>query len=308
MEKYISVDNIDSYYEQVVKRQMSSATVAKLVGGLVIILTAIVVSIVLMVTVADWLFPFVLMMVGLGGYLIYYLLKHSRVEYEYTFVLGELRIAKIKGRSKRRTITYFDVKNIDDLGRYVNQQTGKRNIDPSKHPNLLHAAVDDYRYDTYYFIIHDKVRKKPAVLLMTPNEKTFSLIRPYLSVELKKKFIEMQKDDELIQSVIEAQNKIYAEKAGKRSGKDTVRESAAKQTSDGSASDEQKADDDQKSSEHDTFGTEKKTDTEAPKTDSKKNSTSHSNGNAQKSSQGQKKKNHRNHKKTQQRKNGSSGS
>ena len=71
MEKYISVDNIDSYYEQVVKRQMSSATVAKLVGGLVIILTAIVVSIVLMVTVADWLFPFVLMMVGLGGYLIY---------------------------------------------------------------------------------------------------------------------------------------------------------------------------------------------------------------------------------------------
>ena len=50
MEKYISVDNIDSYYEQVVKRQMSSATVAKLVGGLVIILTAIVVSIVLMVT------------------------------------------------------------------------------------------------------------------------------------------------------------------------------------------------------------------------------------------------------------------
>ena len=189
MEKYISVDNIDSYYEQVVKRQMSSATVAKLVGGLVIILTAIVVSIVLMVTVADWLFPFVLMMVGLGGYLIYYLLKHSRVEYEYTFVLGELRIAKIKGRSKRRTITYFDVKNIDDLGRYVNQQTGKRNIDPSKYPNLLHAAVDDYRYDTYYFIIHDKVRKKPAVLLMTPNEKTFSLIRPYLSVELKKNFI-----------------------------------------------------------------------------------------------------------------------
>ncbi len=29
---------------------------------------------------------------------------------------------------------------------------------------------------------------------MTPNEKTFSMIRPYLSVELKKKFLKMQKE------------------------------------------------------------------------------------------------------------------
>ena len=173
---------------------MSPATVTKLVVSLGLVLTVFIVAVILMVTVADWLFFIVLTMFGLGAYLVYYILKHSRVEYEYTFVLGELRIARIKGNAKRRTITYFDVKNIDDIGHYINAETGKRTIDPSKYPNLLHAAEDDYALDTYYFIIHDKVRKKPAVLLMTPNEKTFSMIRPYLSVELKKKFLKMQKE------------------------------------------------------------------------------------------------------------------
>ena len=202
MEKYMELENIESYYEQVVKKKLGSDTVMRLVVGLSLVIITLVVSIILMVTVADWLFLIVLMMFPFGCYLIYYIIKNSRVEYEYTFVLGELRIARIKGKAKRRTITYFDVKNIDDIGRYIDPQTGKRTIDPSKYPELLHAAENDYYLNTYYLVIHDKVRKKPAVILMTPNERTFSLIRPYLSVELKKKFLKMQKDDELIRASV----------------------------------------------------------------------------------------------------------
>ena len=198
MEKYIAVDNIDSYYEQVVKRKFSPATVSKLLISLGLIIVIFIVAVILMVTVADWLFFIVITMFGLGCYLIYYLVKHSRIEYEYTFVLGELRIARIKGNAKRRNITYFDVKNIDDFGLYIDPDTGKRAIDPSKYPNLLHAAEEDYAPDTYYFIIHDKIRKKPAVLLMTPDEKTFSMIRPYLSVELKKKYLQLQKENGMV--------------------------------------------------------------------------------------------------------------
>ena len=203
MEKYIALDNIDTYYEQVVKRKMSPASFSRLMIGLVLIAAAIFVMIYLMVTVADWLFLLVLSMLGFAGYMVYYLIKNSHVEYESTFVLGELRIAKIKGNSKRRTITYFDVKAIDDIGHYIDAETGKRTIDPKQYPNLLRAAENEYNLDTYYFIIHDKVRKKPAVLLMTPNEKTLSLIRPYLSVDLKKKFLKMQKEDELIRKAVE---------------------------------------------------------------------------------------------------------
>ena len=215
MEKYIAVDNIDSYYEQVVKRKFSPATVTRLVVALGIIVTVFIVSVILMVTVADWLFFIVLTMLGLGIYLVYYLIKHSRVEYEYTFVLGELRIARIKGGAKRRNITYFDVKNIDDLGYYIDAETGKRTIDPSKYPNLLSAAEDEHGLDTYYFIIHDKVRKKPAVLLMTPNQKTFSLIRPYLSVELKKKVLKMEKEEERFR-LLEEQAKLEAASTRKK--------------------------------------------------------------------------------------------
>ena len=206
MEKYIALDNIDAYYEQVVKRRMSPASFSRLMLGLALVAAGLFVMIYLMVTVADWLFLLVLSMAGFAGYIVYFLIKNSHVEYEYTFVLGELRIAKIKGRSRRRTITYFDVKAIDDIGHYIDPQTGQRTIDPKKYPNLLRAAENEYNLDTYYFIIHDKVRKKPAVLLMTPNEKTMSLIRPYLSVELKKKFLKMQKEDELIRKAVEMSN------------------------------------------------------------------------------------------------------
>ena len=113
MTKYMELENIESYYEQVVKKKLGSETVIKLVLGLSLIIVTMIVSIILMVTLADWLFLIVLTLFPFTIYLIYYIIKNSRVEYEYTFVLGEMRIARIKGKSKRRTITYFDVKAID---------------------------------------------------------------------------------------------------------------------------------------------------------------------------------------------------
>ena len=193
MANYMELGNMDSYYEQAVKRRMSSTTVSGLILATFVIITVMVVSFYLSFTFISWFFPLALLMLGFGIYLIYYVLKNSRVEYEYTFVIGELRISRIKGRSKRRTITYFDVKAIDDFGKYIDPKTGKKAIDPSKYPNLLHAAVDDENPDTYYMIIHDKVRRKPAVLLLTPDNRTLEMIRPYLSVPLKKKYMELMK-------------------------------------------------------------------------------------------------------------------
>lgn len=198
MEKYMSVDNISSYYEQVVQKKTNTAAVAKLTLLAMGIFTFVGICIILAITVAGWMLPVALISIGLGIYLIVRMIKTSRVEYEYTFVTGELRIARIKGKAKRRNITYFDVKNIDDMGRFIDPKTGKKNIDTKKYNLLLHAAADDYSVETYYFVIHDKVRRQPAILLMTPNEKTLSFVRPYLSVELKKKFLTLQQEDELI--------------------------------------------------------------------------------------------------------------
>ena len=196
MEKYMELGSMDTYYEQAVKRKMQSSTVSALIFGMIAIILLLVASVWLTFTVMSWMFPFAILMLGIGIYLIRYIILNSRVEYEYTFVIGELRISRIKGKTKRKTVTYFDVKSIDDIGKFINPETGKKNIDTMKYRIIFHAAVDDKNLDTYYMVIHDKVTHQPALLLFTPNDRTLQMIQPYFSVPLKKKFIQMKKDQE----------------------------------------------------------------------------------------------------------------
>lgn len=206
MEKYMSVDNISSYYEQVVQKKVNAGAVAKISLLIMLIITFVGICAILALTVAAWIFPVALIALGLGIYFIIRMVKTSSVEYEYTFVTGELRIARIKGKAKRRNITYFDIKNLDDLGHYIDPKTGRKNIDTNKGRLLLRAAADPLAFDTYYFCIHDKVRREPAVLLMTPNEKLLSMIKPYLSVEMKKKLMKLQQEDAAIKAAIAKSN------------------------------------------------------------------------------------------------------
>lgn len=206
MEKYMSVDNISSYYEQVVQKKVNTGAVAKITIVIMLILTFIGISTVLALTVAGWILPVALISLGLGIYIIVRMIKSSGIEYEYTFVTGELRIARIKGKAKRRNITYFDCKNIDDMGHYIDPKTGRKTIATNKYRILLRAAADPFAFDTYYFSIHDKVRREPAILLMTPNEKLLGMIKPYLSVELKKKLIKLQQEDALLKASVSKDN------------------------------------------------------------------------------------------------------
>ena len=203
MEKLMDVSRMDNYYEQIVVKKMSTNKKIMLVLGFVVLILCIVFSVMFAGMIPLLAFA-ALAFVGGCVYLVYYIISNSKVEYEYTFVLGELRIARIKGRAKRKNITYFDVKAIDDIGKYINPETGKKNIDASKYPNLLHAAVNDDNLETYYMVIHDKIRRKPAVLLFTPNDRTLEMIKPYLSVPLKKKFLLIKKEEEKIKKEIEA--------------------------------------------------------------------------------------------------------
>lgn len=195
MEQVMKVEKMDGYSEQIVKRKMSATKVTALVLSLMMIVLIIVLSVYLS-GFFNWLVPIALLCLGLGIYLIYVMFKNAGVEYEYTFVLGEMRIDKIKGKSKRKKITVFDVKAIDDIGKYIDSKTGEKAINKSKQELVLYAAEDDVKEDTYYMLIHDKIRQKHALLLFTPNERTLSMIQPYLSVELKKKFIKMKREQE----------------------------------------------------------------------------------------------------------------
>ncbi len=195
MEQVMKVDNMGSYSEQIVKRKMSPTKITSLILSLGLIVLLIALSVYLS-GYFNWLVPVSLLFLGLGIYLSYYLIKNAGIEYEYTFVVGEMRVDRIKGKSRRKKITVFDVKAIDDIGRYLDPKTGNRNVDKSKHDLVLSAAEDINKDDTYYALIHDKVRQKHALLFFTPNDRTLGMIQPYLSVELKKKFIKMKREQE----------------------------------------------------------------------------------------------------------------
>ena len=195
MEKLMNVGTMDNYYEQIVQKKFNSKMLATLIMSMVGIVVAIFLSIYLSIYF-NWLVPVSLLLLGIGIWLICFLIKNSGVEYEYTFVLGELRIERIKGRSRRKNVTAFDVKAIDDIGLYFDPESHERNVNPKDFPLVLRAAANEKDGLTYYAKIHDKVRHKPALLLFSPNDTTLEKIKPYLSVELKKKYLKLQKESQ----------------------------------------------------------------------------------------------------------------
>ena len=203
MGKLMDLSTMDNYYEQIVVKKMSSTKKIMVALGFVLLILGIIGSIVFAQIVPPLAFVALLL---LGGciYLIYYLVSNSRVEYEYTFVTSEMRVERIKRQLKRRKVCAFDVKAIDDIGKYNNLETGKRNIDISKQNLILRAEDDDLNPGTYYVMIHDKIRHKPAVLIFSPDNTTLDKLRPYLSIELKKKFLTIRNEDKLLHKKQEA--------------------------------------------------------------------------------------------------------
>lgn len=202
MEKLMNVGSMDNYYEQIVQKKFNSKMLATLVLAMVGIVFAIFLSIYLSIYF-NWLVPVSLLLLGVGIWLIWFMIKNSGVEYEYTFVMGEMRIERIKGRSRRKNVTAFDVKAIDDIGLYYDADSGERKVNPKDSPLVLRAASNEKDGLTYYAKIHDKIRHKPALLLFSPNDTTLEKIKPYLSVELKKKYLKLQKDAEKAKSKAE---------------------------------------------------------------------------------------------------------
>ncbi len=198
MEKLMDLGRMDNYYEQIVKKRFTPGRLFSLImylGGIVLVIFTC-----FFLGGIDekfgFLIPISLILLAFGIWLAYYIIKNSGVEYEYTFVLGEMRIERIKGKSKRRKITAFDIKAIDDIGRYLDLETGNRNVDPSKFPLVLRAEENEIFTNTYYVVIHDKIRHQPALLLFSPNETTLEKLRPFLSIELKKKYIQIKKEND----------------------------------------------------------------------------------------------------------------
>ena len=136
------------------------------------------------------------LMVGLfffGGlaltiYLVRFLLI---IEYEYTFVNGELTIDRISARSRRKKMTEINVKTVEKMGVYDAQTVN----------SLRASAVKDYSAsldhpDTLFLFCKDEKQSGHTLIFFTPNQKVLDAMRPYVSATVYReamKQIEKQK-------------------------------------------------------------------------------------------------------------------
>ena len=166
----------DIVCEYLVKRKLDTVQIAKAVG----------------VFVAGFILSWFLRSVGvvadrtgmlatiflLGGlavtiYLARFMLM---VEYEYTFVNGELTIDRILARSKRKHMLDINVKTVYKLG-YINKtEINQRDIDTVK--DFSTSASDE---NTVFACYKDESSGKKVMLLFTPNQKIIDSMKPYVS-------------------------------------------------------------------------------------------------------------------------------
>ncbi len=166
----------DIVCECLVKRKLNVVQIAKIAG----VLTAgIGLSIALLAigAIADFtgMLPSMLFLcaIAVTVYLVRFLMM---VEFEYTFVNGEMTIDRILARSSRKNMAEINVKTVEKMGKY----------DPAIVNTLKASAVKDYSVgkddpNTMFLYCKDEKTEGNTVILFTPNQKLLDAMKPYVS-------------------------------------------------------------------------------------------------------------------------------
>lgn len=103
------------------------------------------------------------------------------IEYEYSTLSGTLRVDKIIAKRNRKNVLKLDVKLIDDIFKYSDEEMNKRSFN-----KVYNVGAKDYSEDNYVFTFHSEAKGKCAVVF-SPKEKILDGIRPYLKHDVSRK-------------------------------------------------------------------------------------------------------------------------
>ena len=173
---------MDNLVEQVVKRQKNSKYYINIV---LIILAAIMIPvslIILALTLKQAYIIYIAFFLGLFCiYFAWLFITGLSIEYEYATLGGTFRVDKIIAKRNRKNVLKLDVKLIDDIFKYSDDEMSKR-----KFNKVYNVGANDYSQDNYVLTFHSEAKGKCAVVF-SPKEKTLNGIRPYLKHEVARK-------------------------------------------------------------------------------------------------------------------------
>lgn len=98
------------------------------------------------------------------------------VEYEYSFVNGELTIDKIIAKSKRKHLKDIKVNTFEKLGKYDPEVVNKLKADV-----VWDYSVDKYDSNSIYACFKDEKSGRKAILIFTPNQKLIDSMKTYVN-------------------------------------------------------------------------------------------------------------------------------
>ena len=178
---------MDNLVEQVVKREKNS----KYYLNIVLIIAAAVLIPVSLVALALIIKQAYVIYIALfaGLFCIYgawLLITGLNIEYEYSSLSGTFRVDKIIAKRNRKNILKLDIKLIDDIFKYSDEE-----MDNRKFNKVYNVGANDYSNENYVFTFHSEAKGKCAVVF-SPKEKTLNGIRPYLKHEVARKLYLMK--------------------------------------------------------------------------------------------------------------------
>lgn len=173
---------MDSFAEQLVKKQNTTKDDMKRACIIIIAITVTIISVLLVcmgITIA-------VILPVCAIWALYYFLKMLGVEYEYSCTNGILDIDKILGKSKRKEMLSIEVKNFTVYGRAgaCPEEEDDNELTIFSAVGIPVTGVQNDAEEYYAEFEHPEYGK--CCLYFTPNAELRSALEPFLSRELKK--------------------------------------------------------------------------------------------------------------------------
>lgn len=166
---------MDTFTEQLEKRQNTGKDITKLVIYLLAIFAIPAIFILLGVTVN---FYFIIVAVCAFFFCIYgsyYLVTGLYVEYEYAVTNSNITVDKILGKRTRKRIISVDLKRFNTFAKLKDTDISKKS-----YRKIFKASITPDGDDVYAAEMHLDKFGGECLLLFSPNQKTLDAMTPYL--------------------------------------------------------------------------------------------------------------------------------
>ncbi len=122
-----------------------------------------------------------------GIYMVWWIFKSQKVEYEYAVSGDKLNVSKIIAMRRRKKLCSIPIKEIYSM------DTGDKNVKNRRFRKMYFAAKNERDFDTNTYAVFKNPLYGNCLLVFNPNEKIITAMRPHMNQELVKQLYYINK-------------------------------------------------------------------------------------------------------------------